>query len=248
MAFRPLPILTLLTLPLLAVLIWLGSWQIQRADWKANLITNYAELETKEPISLAAALCEQRFDVPIATRDMVSSLSSDRQTKNQSPRMFGRSAEGQPGWVHLNVTVTTGCDDRDIWVLTETGFSGIDLTLKGTEQQYTGTERFVLRQWPARPSFTSQNDPTTNAWYWFDHEAMTEALQRAQEPNLHILSTGYIAISEGLPGYLTRTPPSRHIGYAVTWFGMALGLLIIYAVFHMKAGRLSLSQKGHDQE
>jgi len=33
-------------------------------------------------------------------------------------------------------------------------------------------------------------------------------------------------------------PPQRHFGYAITWWGLAIALGVIYAVFHHSQGRL----------
>ncbi|WP_375285388.1 SURF1 family cytochrome oxidase biogenesis protein, partial [Marinicauda pacifica] len=41
MKFRPLLVLTLFTLPALALLVWLGSWQLERAAWKRAETDSY---------------------------------------------------------------------------------------------------------------------------------------------------------------------------------------------------------------
>ena len=55
MYFRPLPILTLLAVPILAALIALGVWQAQRAGWKAEVIEAFAEAAKQPPLSHEAA-------------------------------------------------------------------------------------------------------------------------------------------------------------------------------------------------
>jgi surfeit locus 1 family protein len=35
-------------------------------------------------------------------------------------------------------------------------------------------------------------------------------------------------------------PPERHLGYAITWWGLAAALLGVYVVYHVKTGRLRL--------
>jgi surfeit locus 1 family protein len=55
------------------------------------------------------------------------------------------------------------------------------------------------------------------------------------------------AFNGQLPDKLTRTPPVTHYGYAVTWFGMAIAFLVIYAAFHARAGRLRFG-KGPDSQ
>jgi surfeit locus 1 family protein len=37
---------------------------------------------------------------------------------------------------------------------------------------------------------------------------------------------------------LDPLPPERHFGYALTWWGMAIGLLGVYLALHHSKGRL----------
>ena len=37
-------------------------------------------------------------------------------------------------------------------------------------------------------------------------------------------------------------PPARHLGYALTWYGLAIVLLAIYFAYHMSVGRLALQR------
>ncbi|CAN0304123.1 unnamed protein product, partial [Chrysoparadoxa australica] len=57
MTFKPFPVLTLLTLPALAFLLWLGSWQLDRRAWKAELIGAFEQTAALPPTSLNEILC-----------------------------------------------------------------------------------------------------------------------------------------------------------------------------------------------
>ena len=37
-------------------------------------------------------------------------------------------------------------------------------------------------------------------------------------------------------------PPARHLGYALTWYGLALVLLAIYFAYHISVGRLAFAR------
>jgi surfeit locus 1 family protein len=87
------------------------------------------------------------------------------------------------------------------------------------------------------------NAPDRNEWHWFDAAAMTVFLGTGPVDQRFIL-----ARLEGKPDYLTRTPPETHIGYAVTWFGMAIGFVVIYALFHARAGRLRFRKREPGQQ
>ncbi|HBU62107.1 MAG TPA: hypothetical protein DEB67_06705, partial [Oceanicaulis sp.] len=62
-SFRPLPVLTIVMLPALALLIWLGSWQLDRRAWKIELLADYAATAEAEPISLDQGLCAGRAEI-----------------------------------------------------------------------------------------------------------------------------------------------------------------------------------------
>ena len=51
------------------------------------------------------------------------------------------------------------------------------------------------------------------------------------------------ARSAGVPPELAQTPPSRHLGYALTWFGFALTLIGVYIAFHVSRKRLGFTRR-----
>jgi surfeit locus 1 family protein len=85
--------------------------------------------------------------------------------------------------------------------------------------------------------FTPGNSVEASEFYSFTPQ-MAAAL------NLQIGSLSpdwWIARDSGEPpAHLTQTPPERHVGYAVTWFLMAMALIAIYFIFHARAGRLRI--------
>ncbi len=101
MTFRPLPVLTLVAMPILAALIWLGVWQVQRAQWKAGLIADYETMAAAPPKPLDEALCPAKSDParaigqPIAANEVRAEM-----LPNAAPgyiRMFGENTRGSPG-------------------------------------------------------------------------------------------------------------------------------------------------------
>jgi len=224
MYFRPLPILTLFAAPILAALIALGVWQAQRAEWKAELVQSFAATAEAPPLSrdaaCAAGLAEGQVIAP---------------PTGQGPglRMFGHDASGAAGW---RVFQTTDLCGRP--VLAETGFEALAIggpggRLPPRAKPEPVIDRFVVEPWPERPAMAAANSAERNEWHWFDASAIAVATGAA-DLNTSFIVTPYA----GVPAFLSRTPPEAHIGYAVTWFGMAVAFLVIYAVFHARAGRL----------
>jgi Uncharacterized conserved protein len=58
MKFRPFLWLTIVTLPAFMVLIGLGSWQLQRLQWKNDLIASFEARSSADAIAVPAANAE----------------------------------------------------------------------------------------------------------------------------------------------------------------------------------------------
>lgn len=224
MYFRPFPVLTLFAVPILVALIALGVWQAQRAEWKAELVQTFAETAEAPPLSAeavcAAGLAEGQVIAP---------------PKGQGPglRMFGHDAGGAAGWRVFQTAYVCGRP-----VLVESGFEKLLIGGPGGQLPPGAipervVDRYVIEPWPERSAMAAANSAERNEWHWFDAAAIASAVG-ASELDTRFIITPYA----GVPAFLSRTPPETHIGYAVTWFGMAVAFLVIYAVFHARAGRL----------
>ena len=232
MYFRPFPILTIIAVPALAALIALGVWQVQRASWKADLIVQFEQAAKAEPLAPEAALCAQT--------PTTGEVVAPPQASGSSLRVFGHAADGAAGW-RLFQAVQLSCGV----VLAETGFEPLEIGGPGgvlLTAPKAPPDRFLVDAWPAKPLMAAQNSPATNEWHWFDAPLMATTLEAAP------LNAGFILTPlAGTPDFLTRTPPESHIGYAVTWFGMAAAFAVIYAVFHARAGRLRFRRRPTDK-
>ncbi len=229
MTFRPFPILTLFTIPALALLLSLGNWQLERRAWKAELITQFESTAAQPAASVEEVFC--RSETILGRSVTLPELGVA-----PSVRVYGTTVDGTPGWRVFTAIEAPDCLDAD-FILTESSFEPLG-TLRA--ETLDGNERFVVyTEWRAeRPvqasSFTPASNSETLEYYAFDpamadHMALDGALSEAW----------WIARDSGaLPVALTQTPPERHVGYAATWFLMAIALIAIYVLFHMRAGRL----------
>ncbi|MFC7291066.1 SURF1 family protein [Hirschia litorea] len=225
MTFRPFPILTIFSSVVLALLIWLGVWQWQRAEWKSGLIADYIAQAERGETDLATALCPPSEN-PMGKRVLPSSAVS-----TEWLRVFGQSTDGRPGWRVFTAIAAPPCVEGAL--LAETAFENYD-----GDVELIDTLRIVAMT-QNRTSFSNTNAPEKNEWYWFDADAMEQSLFIN---GANVLNREYMLLaSNGMPIHLTQTPPERHIGYSVTWFGMAIALIVLYGAFHIRAGRLRFS-------
>jgi cytochrome oxidase assembly protein ShyY1 len=105
---------TIVVLGAVAVLVWLGVWQLQRAAWKENLLARYARAEKLPPIAFPT--------VPL--RD--DQVPLFRHATGVCLRVAGRRAiggenqAGEPGYVHI-LDCATGAEGPGLSV--EVGWS-----------------------------------------------------------------------------------------------------------------------------
>ena len=231
MYFRPFPILTLVAVPALAALLALGVWQAQRAGWKADQVALFqASLDTP-PLTIAQACA-----AGLAERQIIVKPPAAGETI----RVFGHRASGKAGWRLFQVAQLCGRP-----VLVQTGFE--ELAIGGPGGQLPTPpepwpDRYIVEPWPAKPLITAPNAPASNEWHWLDPEGIA-AQVNAPDLEAQLL----VSPIEGMPDFLVRTPPETHIGYSVTWFGMAIAFVVIYGLFHARAGRLRFGEQARDK-
>jgi surfeit locus 1 family protein len=224
-------------LPALIALIWLGVWQIQRLHEKETLLASIAERMTAQEAPLDDVL-----RLPLA------------ETEWRHVRMRGRFLHDKEAYVHaiepelgLGVHVLTPVQLADgALVLVDRGF--VPLAFKPPETRRAGQVEGevdmsgIVRLAGERNMFTPAADVRALTWYWRDPEAIAQALGIVTRVPVVI-----VADQPTNPGGMPRFTgyrvdiPSNHLQYALTWFGLALTLVGVYLVYHVRNGRLSLS-------
>jgi surfeit locus 1 family protein len=224
---------TALALAALAVLIGLGVWQLERLHWKEGLI---AEIEARSrgvPVTLAQALAiaRQGHDPNYYRVRVEGRFHHDKERY-----LFAQSlSDGTPGWHVITPLETAGGD----MVLIDRGF--VSDALKDPSSRSSGqvedaiTVTGIVRSPEIQGSFVPDNEPEANRWFWRDLGAMARSMfpEGTVELAPFYLDAEKSDVPGGWPeGGQTRLEvPNNHLQYAITWFLLALGLLVIYAVY-----------------
>jgi surfeit locus 1 family protein len=224
---------TALALAALAVLIGLGVWQLERLQWKEGLIAEIEARSTGAPITIAEALAIARQG---RDPDYYRVRVEGRFHHDKERYLFAQSlADGTPGWHVITPLETTGED----MVLVDRGF--VPDVLKEASSRASGqvegvvTVTGIVRSPEIQGSFVPDNEPEANRWFWRDLGAMARSMfpEGTVEMAPFFLDAEKSDVPGGWPeGGQTRLElPNNHLQYAITWFLLALCLLVIYAVY-----------------
>jgi surfeit locus 1 family protein len=229
--FRPLFWPTFFTAPAVLLLLALGFWQVERLFWKQDLIAQRQAAVAAAPVAAPRSREEARGMEFRHVTDEGAFL-------NDKEIFIGATSEaGRQGYHVLTPFLEPG--GRTVFI--NRGFIPAELKdpAKRAAGQIPGTVRVqgLLRLPPAeRPAwFLPDNRPDLNYWFWVDLPAMSAAdgLDRVAPFYLDADATPNPG---GWPkGGVTRLAlPNDHLQYAITWFSLAVALLVIYVLFHRR--------------
>ncbi|MGE0118941.1 MAG: SURF1 family protein [Dongiaceae bacterium] len=236
MHFRPTFWPTMFTLPALVVLLGLATWQLERLQWKEGLIAERTARTTAAPIGLPVpgALLSPEA---LADLDYRRARAAGRFLHDREMYLAARTMQGSVGY-----QVVTPLEQADgSFVLVNRGWVPDDRKDPAArpDGQVTGTVavegaiRIPGRQHWLQPD----NEPAKNLWFWSDLAAMAGHARIPSDRLVPVfLEAGAAPNPGGLPiGGQTRVNlPNDHLQYAITWFALAIGLAVIYVVYHLR--------------
>lgn len=95
----------------------------------------------------------------------------------------------------------------------------------------------LLRGPPAGNPFRPDNRPEDGVWHWIDPAAMARAAG-LPAADFYVQAIGpETGARYPAPGGAALRLRNEHLHYAIIWFGLAAGLLAVYAVYRRRAAR-----------
>ena len=214
----------LAALPVLFALCALGTWQVNRLYWKNGVLERIAAAETAPPRPLPGAGGAEPFAKVVA----------EGRFDHAREALLGVEVRGTALGAHLlTPLLRPGLPpvlvDRG-WVPLE---RGAPLDRPEGEVAVTGYVRAADR----RDWFSPADDAPGRRFYVFDPTAIGAALGLPAEPE----PFGLVALA---PPGVGRTfpeaargiprPNNPHLGYAITWYGLAASLVAVFAAFALR--------------
>jgi surfeit locus 1 family protein len=215
----------------LAILLSLGTWQVERLHWKEGLLADIAARRVAPAVDLSTIETMAADGGDIEYRNVTA---SGRYINNKE-RHFFATYDGAPGYY---VYTPLQLDDGR-YLFVNRGFvpyeakepeMRVDGQLTG-RQTVTGLARAKL---PGKPSYiVPDNDLAKNIFYWKDLDVMasSDGFDRSQVVQLFV-DADKTPNPSGLPigGVTIVDLPNDHLEYAFTWYGLAAALVAIAVI------------------
>ena len=202
---------------IILTLLSLGFWQIYRLNWKLELIEQIENSLNTDPIELSKT--EKKNYLRIKTS---GEIDFDKQIY-----LYNLNENGKPGFEVIN-PIKIGKENYLInrgWISFEKkDLSEINLV---NQNQIVGT--LMLQTKPS--TFKPKNDIEKNYWFTLNREDISKFTGRNFSEYVIYLNGNYKIPK---PRVITAKISNNHKKYAITWFSMAISILLIYLYFRKK--------------
>jgi surfeit locus 1 family protein len=227
--------LLVLAIPAFIVLVGLGTWQVQRKAWKEGLIAALTERLAAPPTALPAAKDWQNLD---PASDEYRRVTFSAQFDNAAEALvYGAASAFRPDvsgpgyWVFTPARLLDGS-----LVIVNRGFvpeDRRDPKLR-SDGQISGAVKIAgAMRWPdPRHWFTPNDDAAHNLWFSRDPQAIAAAKALGAVAPFFIEQETPVPPG-GLPqpGKLVVSLPDNHLQYAITWYGLAAALVVVFVIW-----------------
>ena len=212
---------TLMTLLMLAVLLGLGTWQVRRLQWKEAILAQIADAEAAPPIPLPAS--PEPFTKVAVTGHLRGDLSAQYAVEVRDTR------EGPQIGTFLVQPLERPNQPP---LLVERGWVPQKRVTPIAQPQGQTTIVGYIHEAETPGLFSAKDDPAARVFYTLDPAAIGASLGLPRVAPFILIALGP-APPELWPDparHLPR-PPNNHLSYAITWYGLAGALVVIFVVW-----------------
>ena len=199
------------------VFIALGSWQIIRLDWKNNLILEIEDSLKKPPVELNQS--NQKNYLKIKTSGLIN---FDKQIY-----LYNLNESGTPGFEVINPILINNKNylvNRGWIPFEKKGLKEINFF---DENNIIGTLKLQGR----KNIFKPDNDIKENYWFSLNRDDISKFTGKEFSKYIIYLDGNY---QFPKPKKITANISNNHKKYAITWFSLAISILLLYLYFRRK--------------
>ena len=199
------------------VFVGLGTWQIIRLNWKNNLILEIENSLKNPPVELAESTKENFLKIKTS-----GSIDFDKQIY-----LYNLNDTGTPGFEVIN-PITVGDENYLInrgWIPFEKkNTKEINLF---DQENIIGTLKLQGR----KNIFKPDNNLVENYWFSLNREDVLKFTGKSFSKYIIYLDGNY---QFPRPKKITANISNNHKKYAMTWFSLAISILLLYLYFRKK--------------
>ena len=202
---------------IILTLLSLGFWQIYRLNWKLELIEQIENSLKNDPVELFNI--EKKNYLRIKTS---GDIDFDKQIY-----LYNLNDAGKPGFEVIN-PIKIG-DENYLMNRGWIPFEKKDLPEINLVDQNKIVGTLMLQTKPS--TFKPENDIEKNYWFTLNREDISKFTGRNFSEYVIYLNGDYKIPK---PRVITAKISNNHKKYAITWFSMAISILLIYLYFRKK--------------
>lgn len=208
---------------MLAVMVGLGVWQLQRLVWKRALLAEIEQGEALSPTPLG--------DIPVPFRRVVvqgrfipvqARYGAEVRTIEAGPVMGAHVIGAIMRQAGLPILIDRG------WA----PLAYEDAAPSGLVR----VEGYVRPPEPAMSWLGVKDDPLHRRFFSLDPAVIGLSLGLQNAAPFTIVELGPAA-GFPMPSTNLPRPPNDHLSYAVTWFGLAFSLLVVFGIYARQSAR-----------
>jgi surfeit locus 1 family protein len=195
----------------------LGFWQLYRLSWKLDLINQIENSLKIDPVELQNV--EKKNYLRIKTSGQIDF--------EKQIYLYNLNETGKPGFEVIN-PIKVGNEDY----LINRGWISFDQKNKPEinvvdQKNIIGTLMLQSKS----SSFKPKNEVDKNYWFTLDREDILKFTGKNFSKYIIYLNGNY---ENPRPRVITAKISNNHKKYAITWFSMAISILLIYLYFRKK--------------
>ena len=199
------------------MLLSLGFWQLYRLNWKLNLIIEIENSLKNDPVELSK----------INKKNYLRIKTSGEIDFDKQIYLYNLNESGKPGFEVINPIII---DNQNY--LINRGWIKFDQKNKPeinslNQQNIIGTLKLQTKA----SSFKPENDLKKNYWFTLNRDDIFSFTGKRFSNYIIYLNGDYEAPR---PKLITANISNNHKKYAITWFSMAISILLIYLYFRRK--------------
>ncbi len=202
---------------IILILLSLGFWQLYRLNWKLNLISEIENSLKNDPVELSKTNKKNYLRIKAS-----GEIDFDKQIY-----LYNLNESGKPGFEVINPIVI---DNQNY--LINRGWIKFDQKNNPeinsfNQQDIIGT----LKLQSIASSFKPENDLKKNYWFTLNRDDIFIFTGKRFSNYIIYLNGDY---DYPKPKVITANISNNHKKYAITWFSMAISILLIYLYFRKK--------------